>query len=183
MRGGGYDQREGLSVYGSRQPYLPLEARPDVLVFQTPPLREDIEVTGAIEARLWVATDGLDTDFTIKLIDLCPPSEDYPQGFALNLTDRILRCRYRDSWAHPTPMTPGQVCPIVVTAFPTSNLFKAGHSIRLDISSSNFPRFDVNPNTGAPAGVGLKRRVARNKVWLDAARPSYVLLPVIPARA
>lgn len=182
MSGGGYDQCEGPTVYGSRAPYPPLEARADVLVFQTPPLTEDVEITGAIEARLWVATDGLDTDFTIKLIDLYPPSEDYPQGFALDLTDGILRCRYRESWAHPTLMTPGQVCPVVVTAFPSSNLFKAGHRIRLDVSSSNFPRFDVNPNTGAPEGVGLTRRVARNSVYVDAAHPSHVILPVIPAR-
>jgi putative CocE/NonD family hydrolase len=127
MRGGGYDQREGPTVYGSRQPYLPLEARPDVLVFETAPLTEDMEVTGALEANLWIASDGPDTDFTIKLIDLYPPSADYPEGYALNLTDGILRCRYRDSWETPTMMTPGQSYPIKVTAFPTSNLFKAGH--------------------------------------------------------
>lgn len=182
MRGGGYDQREGPTIYGSRQPYLPLEARPDVLVFQTPPLTEDVEVTGAISTKLWISSDGPDTDFTIKLIDVYPPSEDYPEGFALNLTDGILRCRYRDSWEAPAPMTPGQVYPIEVTAFPTSNLFKAGHRIRLDISSSNFPRFDVNPNTGAPEGVGLDRRVARNGVYLGGGHPSHVLLPVIPRR-
>src|SRR6185437_2934509 len=129
------------------------------LVFQTPPLTDDVEVTGAISAKLWISSDGPDTDFTIKLIDLYPPSEDYPDGFALNLTDGILRCRYRDSFERPSPMTPGQVYAIEVTAFPTSNLFKAGHRIRLDISSSNFPHFDVNPNTGAPEGVGLDRRV------------------------
>jgi putative CocE/NonD family hydrolase len=183
MRGGGYDQREGPTVYGSRQPYRPLAARPDVLVFQTPPLTEDIEVTGAIEANLWVATDGPDTDFTIKLIDAYPPSEDYPEGFALNLTDGILRCRYRDSWEAPNLMTPGQTYPIKVTAFPTSNLFKKGHRIRLDVSSSNFPHFDVNPNTGAPEGTGMTRRVARNTVFVDSGRPSHVLLPVIPRRA
>ena len=183
MRGGGYDQREGPTVYGSRQPYLPLEARPDVLVFQTPPLKEDVEVTGAIEAELWIASDGPDTDFTIKLIDVYPPSADYPEGYALNLTDGILRCRYRDSWEKPTMMTPGQVYPIKVAAFPTSNLFKAGHRIRLDVSSSNFPHFDVNPNTGAPEGTGLTRRVAKNSVFVDAGRPSRVLLPVIPKRA
>jgi putative CocE/NonD family hydrolase len=182
MRGGGYDQREGPTVYGSRQPYRPLAARPDVLVFQTPPLKEDVEVTGAIEANLWVASDGPDTDFTIKLIDVYPPSEDYPEGFALNLTDGILRCRYRDSWEKPTPMTPGESYPIKVTAFPTSNLFKAGHRIRLDVSSSNFPHFDVNPNTGAPEGMGLTRRIARNTVFVDSGRPSHVLLPVIPRR-
>jgi putative CocE/NonD family hydrolase len=182
MRGGGFDQREGPTVFGARQPYLPLEARPDVLVFETAPLKEDIEVTGAIEANLWIASDGPDTDFTIKLIDVYPPSEDYPQGYALNLTDAILRCRYRDSWEKPSMMTPGQVYPIRVTAFPTSNLFKAGHRIRLDIASSNFPHFDVNPNTGAPEGTGLTRRVARNSVYVDASRPSHVVLPVVPRR-
>jgi putative CocE/NonD family hydrolase len=182
MRGGGYDQREGPTVYGSRQPYLPLEARPDVLVFETAPLTEDVEITGAIEANLWIASDGPDTDFTIKLIDVYPPSADYPEGYALNLTDGILRCRYRDSWEAPTMMAPGQVYPIKVTAFPTSNLFKAGHRIRLDISSSNFPHFDVNPNTGAPEGTGLTRRVAKNSVYVDASRPSHVVLPVIPRR-
>jgi putative CocE/NonD family hydrolase len=182
MRGGGYDQREGPTVYGSRQPYRPLAARPDVLVFQTPPLSEDVEVTGAIEANLWIASDGPDTDFTIKLIDVYPPSADYPEGYALNLTDGILRCRYRDSWEKPTMMTPGQGYEIKVTAFPTSNLFKAGHRIRLDVSSSNFPHFDVNPNTGAPEGAGMTRRVARNTLFVDSGRPSHVLLPVIPKR-
>ncbi len=182
MRGGGYDQREGPTVYGSHQPYLPLEARSDVLVFQTPPLGEDVEITGPIEANLWIASDGPDTDFTIKLIDVYPPSEDYPQGYALNLTDGILRCRYRDSWETPSMMKPGQSYPIKVTAFPTSNLFKAGHRIRLDISSSNFPHFDVNPNTGAPEAEGLTRRVARNSVFVDQGRPSHVLLPLIPRR-
>ena len=80
-------------------------------------------------------------------------------------------------------MTPGQAYRIKVAAFPTSNLFKAGHRIRLDVSSSNFPHFDVNPNTGAPEGTGLTRRVARNTVFVDAGRPSRVLLPVIPRRA
>jgi hypothetical protein len=183
MRGGGYDQREGASVYGSRQPFLPLEARPDVLVFQTEPLKEDVEVTGAIEVKLWISSDGPDTDFTFKLIDLYPPSADWPEGFALNLTDGILRCRYRESWEKPSMMAPGEVYPITVTAFPTSNLFKAGHRIRLDISSSNFPRFDVNPNTGAPEGEGLDRRVAKNSVYVDASRPSHILLPIIPRRA
>jgi len=182
MRPGGYDQREGPNVYGSRAPYLPLEARPDVLVFETAPLDDDVEVTGAIEANLWISSDGPDTDFTVKLIDVYPPSEDYPGGFALNLTDGILRCRYRDSWEKPSLMTPGHVYPIKVSAFPTSNLFKRGHRIRLDVSSSNFPHFDVNPNTGDPEGVGLTRRVARNTVFVDQSQPSHVILPLIPKR-
>jgi len=183
MRGGGYDQREGPNFYGSREPYLPVAARPDVLVFETPPLAADLEVTGIIEAHLWISSDAPDTDFTIKLIDVHPPSEDYPEGFALNLTDGILRCRYRDSWESPTLMSPGQVYRIKLEAFPTANLFKRGHRIRLDISSSNFPHFDVNPNTGAPEGTGLSRRVARNTVFMDAGRPSHVVLPLIPEQA
>jgi putative CocE/NonD family hydrolase len=183
MRGGGFDQRETPDLYGARKPFLPLEARPDVLVFQTEPLPEDVEVTGAITAELWISSDAVDTDFVFKLIDLYPPSEDYPAGYALNLTDGILRCRYRDSWESPAMMTPGQVYRIKVEAFPTSNLFKKGHRIRLDLSSSNFPKFDVNPNTGAPEGVGLTRQVARNTVHVDATRPSHVVLPIIPRRA
>jgi uncharacterized protein len=156
MRPGGFDQRQ--------------DARPDVLVFETEPLTEDVEVS----------SDAVDTDFTIKLIDLYPSSEDYPQGYALNVTDGILRCRYRESWSDPTLMTPGKVYAIKVTAFPTSNLFKRGHRIRLDISSSNFPHFDVNPNTGAPEGTGLELRTARNTVYMDVTRPSHVVLPIIP---
>jgi uncharacterized protein len=182
MRGGGYDQREGPQFYGSREPYLPLAARPDVLVFETSPLPTDLEVTGEIEANLWISSDGPDTDFTVKLIDVHPPSEDYPEGFALNLTDGILRCRYRDSWEKPSPLVPGQIYTIKVAAFPTSNLFKQGHRIRLDVSSSNFPHFDVNPNTGAPEGKGLSRRIARNTLYMDASRPSHVVLPIIPLR-
>ena len=183
MRGGGFDQRETPELYGARAPYLPLEARPDVLVFQTEPLAEDVEVTGVIEVNLWISSDAKDTDFTFKLIDLYPPSEDYPAGYALNLTEGILRCRYRVSWEKPSLMTPGEVYPIKIEAFPTSNLFKRGHRIRLDVSSSNFPHFDVNPNTGAPEGTGLTRQVARNTVFADAARPSHVVLPIIPRRA
>jgi len=149
-------------------------------VFETEPLEADVEVTGVIEANLWISSDAVDTDFTIKLIDVYPPSEDYPEGYALNLTDGILRCRYRESWSAPVLMTPGHIYSVKVSAFPTANLFKQGHRIRLDVSSSNFPHFDVNPNTGAAEGVGLVRQVARNTVYMDANRPSSVSLPVIP---
>jgi len=180
--GGGFDQRESATIYGSQAPFLPLESRPDVLVFQTEVLEEDVEVTGVIEAKLWIRSDAPDTDFTIKLIDVYPASADYPDGYALNLTDGILRCRYRDSFEKPQLMTPGEVYPITVSAFPTSNLFKKGHRIRLDVSSSNFPRFDVNPNTGGPEGRGLDWQVAHNGVFASAERPSHVVLPIIPPR-
>jgi len=183
MVGGAFDQVEGPRFFGSREPYLPLAARPDVLVFETAPLAEDIEVTGAIAAHLFVGSDQPDTDFTIKLIDVHPPNEDYPEGFAMNLTDGILRARYRNSWETPQMLAPGEVMEVRIDAFPTSNLFKKGHRIRLDVSSSNFPHFDVNPNTGDPEGQGLTRRIARNTIFVDASRPSRVILPVIPQRA
>ncbi len=182
MVGGAFDQVEGPRFFGSREPYLPLAARPDVLVFQTEPLTEDVEVTGAIEARLFVSSDRPDTDFTIKLIDVYPPNEDYPEGFAMNLTDGILRARYRDSWSEPKVLSPGEIAEVTVSAFPTSNLFKKGHRIRLDVSSSNFPHFDVNPNTGGPEGGDLTRQTARNTLHLDASHASRLLLPIIPPR-
>ena len=168
MVGGAFDQREAPQFYGSQQPGRALADRPDVLVFQTPPLAADVEVTGAIEADLWISSNCPDTDFTIKLLDVYPPSEDYPHGFAMNLTDGILRCRYRDSWERPAMLRPGKLYKIRVSAFPTSNLFVAGHRIRLDVSSSNFPHFDVNPNTGEPEGRWRHTRVATNTIFMDA---------------
>jgi len=182
MEGGAYDQREGPRFFGSVEPYRPLSARPDVLTFQTAPLEQAVELTGPLTAKLWISSDCPDTDFTIKLIDVYPPNADYPEGFAMNLTDGILRVRYRDSWEKPSLMTPGQVYEITVTAFPTSNLFARGHRIRLDVSSSNFPHFDVNPNTGEPEARATGSRVAANQLYLDRSRPSHVVLPVIPAR-
>jgi putative CocE/NonD family hydrolase len=181
MRGGAYDQREGPRFFGSREPYLPLAARPDVLVFETEPLAADVEVTGPLIARLWVASSRPDTDFTVKLIDVYPPNEDYPEGFAMNVTDGILRVRYRRSWERPELLRPGEIAAVKVEAFPTSNLFQRGHRIRIDISSSNFPHFDVNPNTGAPEGTGLTRNIARNTLYLDKHRASHVILPIVPA--
>jgi putative CocE/NonD family hydrolase len=181
MVGGAFDQREGPRFFGCREPYRSLATRADVLVFATRPLAADVEVTGAIEARLWIASDAPDTDFTIKLLDVYPPNEDYPEGFVMNLTDGILRCRYRDSWLRPRLMEPGQIYAIRIEAFPTSNLFKAGHRIRIDVSSSNFPHFDFNPNSGEPEGKATRMQIANNRVYVDADHPSHVLLPVIPA--
>jgi putative CocE/NonD family hydrolase len=183
MQGGAFDQREGPNVFGCHAPYLPLAARPDILVFETAPLEDDLEVTGAVEAKLWISSDQPDTDFTLKLMDVYPPSEDYPDGFAMNLTDGIMRVRYRKSWEQPQMLEPGEVAQITVAAFPTSNLFKKGHKIRLDVSSSNFPHFDINPNTGAPEGEGQSRQIARNTLFVDIDRPSHVLLPVIALRS
>ena len=139
MRGGAYDQREGPLVFGAREPYRALCDRPDVLSFATPPLDRVLEIAGPVAARLWVASDGPDTDFTAKLIDVHPPNEDYPEGFAMNLCEGLLRLRYRDSWERPTPLVPGEIYAITIELFPVGNLFAPGHRLRLDISSSNFP--------------------------------------------
>jgi len=183
MVGGAFDQREGPGFYGSKPPYRPLAERPDVLVFQTPPLSEDIEVTGPLTVSLWISSNCPDTDFTAKLIDVYPPNPDYPEGFAMNLTDGILRARYRDSWEKPAPMIPGEIYAVRIEAFPTSNLFKRGHRIRIDISSSNFPHFDVNPNTAEPEGRALSSQVATNRVYVDNAHPSHATLSIVPRRS
>jgi uncharacterized protein len=177
---GAWDQVEGADFLGCAPPYLPLASRRDVLVFQTPLLEAPVQVAGPIEAELYVATDGPDTDFTAKLIDVYPPSADYPKGYAMILTDGIMRLRYAEDPAHPRLHEPGEMVKIRVTLFPTANLFQAGHRIRLDVSSSNFPKFDVNPNTGEPEGRALRKRVAVNTVFVDAARPSRVVLPLLP---
>ncbi len=177
MRGGAFDQVEDERFFGCAHPGLPLAARPDILVFQTEPLASALEVTGPIEAELWISSDCPDTDFTIKLIDVYPPSADYPRGFAMNLTDGILRARYRDSWESPEPLEPGRIYRVTVRAFPTSNLFAAGHRIRLDVSSSNFPHFDANPNSGEPEGSSRTCRAATNALHLGPEHPSRLFLP------
>lgn len=181
MEGGAYDQRESAKFFGSEPPYRPLAERADVLVFQTPPLPRDVEVTGPIALKLWVTSDCPDTDFTGKLVDVYPPSADYPDGFAMNLTDGILRARYRNSWEEPELMEAGKIYEVTIDPFPTSNRFQQGHRIRVDLSSSNFPHFDLNPNTGEPEGAWTRTRIARNTVYMDRQRPSHIVLPIIPA--
>jgi putative CocE/NonD family hydrolase len=152
-----------------------------VLSFETAPLEHDLAVVGPIEVELWVASDAPDTDFTAKLVDVYPPSEDYPTGNAMILTDGIFRCRYRKSWERPESVVPGEAFRITIEPFATANLFAKGHRIRLDISSSNFPKFDVNPNTGAPEGLGRTRQIARNTVFCDATHASRIVLPCVAA--
>lgn len=177
---GGYDQVERADFFGCKAPGRQLAARQDVLVFQTLPLDRDTEVTGTVEVVLWVSSNAPDTDFTAKLVDVYPPSVDYPKGYALNLSDGIIRARYRESWESPSLMAPGVVYRVTIQLFPTSNLFKAGHRIRLDISSSNFPKFDVNPNTGEDEARATRTQVAINRLHLDARHASHMTLPVAP---
>jgi putative CocE/NonD family hydrolase len=177
---GAWDQRGGDTVWNWPRP-VPLSARRDVLVFQTAPLETDVEVTGPITVKLWASSNRRDTDFTAKLIDVHPPSADYPQGFDLNLEDGIMRARFRNSLTRERLMEPGTVYEFTIKLYPTSNVFRKGHRIRVDISSSNFPRFDVNPNTGEPLNDNHGVLVATNTIYHDRAHPSHIVLPIIPA--
>ncbi len=157
----------------------PLSARNDVLVFQTPPLESDMEVTGRLIVKLWASSNALDTDFTTKLIDVWPPNADYPSGVDLNIADSIVRSRYRGGFGKSELLKPGEVYEFTIEMYPTSLKFARGHRIRLDISSSNFPRFDVNPNTGEPLNENRRVQTAENTVYLDAEHPSHIVLPVV----
>jgi putative CocE/NonD family hydrolase len=176
---GAWDQRGSDSVWNWTLP-IPLSARNDVLVFHTPPLEEDLELTGEITVTLWASTDGLDTDFTAKLVDVHPPTRDFPAGFDMNVTDGIVRGRFRGGLDAERPLELGKVYKFTIKLYPTSNVFRKGHRIRVDVSSSNFPRFDVNPNTGEPLNDNRRTRVATNTVYHDRPRPSHITLPVIP---
>ena len=157
----------------------PLSARNDVLVFQTPPLSANLEVTGRLIVKLWASSDGPDTDFTAKLIDVYPPNKDYPAGVDLNIADSIVRARYRNGPGKAEFVRPGQPEEFTIEMYPTSLLFQRGHRIRLDISSSNFPRFDVNPNTGERLNDNRRWRIAENAVYFGGGHASQILLPVI----
>ena len=130
--------------------------------------------------ELWVSSSAPDTDFTAKLVDVYPPNDDYPEGYEMNVTDTILRMRYRNSWTQEELMTPGEVCRISIALPATSNLFQQGHRIRLDVSSSNFPRLEPNPNTGEPMGRHTRLAVADNTVHVGPETPCRVVLPVVP---
>ena len=151
-----------------------IEARSDVLVYSTPTLECDVEVTGPITVTLWAATSATDTDFTAKLVDVC---ED---GCARNLTDGIIRARYRESMSEPSLVEPGRAYCYTIDLWATSNVFKAGHKIRLEVSSSNFPRFDRNTNTGGVIAADTELKPAVQTILHDAAHPSHVSLPIVP---
>ncbi len=179
-QGGGYDQRCRPEYSGCRDG-LPLAARPDVLVFRSEPLEAPLEVTGPISVTLYVSSDAPDTDFSAKLVDEYPPSRDFPRGFDLILVDAMRRARYRDSLAEPRPLEPGRVHAVTIELPPTGNVFKKGHRIRVDVSSSNFPKFGVNPNTGEPIEFHTTMRIARNAIHHDAEHRSFIELPIVPS--
>ncbi len=179
---GAFDQRERPDFVGSVPPYLPLSARRDVVVFQTAPLVEDVVVVGPIEVILFATSTAVDTDFTAKLVDVYPPSADFPGGFDMNISDALLRASYRDNRHTRDLIEPGEIYRLVVKPFPTANVFKKGHRIRVDVSSSNFPRFDVNPNTGEPLGQNRRMISADNTIYHSAGNASHIKLHLLPER-
>ena len=164
-RPGPYDQR-------------PVESREDVLVYTSDVLLTDVEVTGPIKVHLWAVSSAPDTDFVARLVDV------HPNGYAQNLTDGIVRARYRnfESGEQPSLLEPGRAYEYEIDLWVTSNLFQAGHRIRLDVTSSSFPRWDRNPNTGHDFGADAELAVAHQTILHDSAHPSYVVLPIVPAR-
>ena len=151
-----------------------VESRADVLVYSTPPLENDTEVTGPVTLDLYASSSAVDTDFTAKLVDV------WPNGFAQNLTEGILRASYRESTSEAKPIVPGKVYEYKIDMWATSNVFLKGHRIRLEVSSSNFPRFDRNLNTGKSASTSAVFVKATNTILHDPAYPSTLILPVVP---
>jgi hypothetical protein len=151
-----------------------IEERPDVLVYTSAPLEAPLEVTGALSLTLWIASTARDTDFTARLVDV------FPDGAARALSDGIIRARYRRSPSRPELLVPGQPTELTIDLGATSNVFLPGHRLRLEISSSNFPRFDRNPNTGGEFGSDAELRRAEQTVFRDQARPSRLNLPIVP---
>ena len=151
-----------------------VERRDDVLVYSSEPLREDVEVTGSIMVKLFASSSAPDTDYTGALVDV------YPNGQAIIICDGIIRARFRESFTSPELIEPGRIYEYGLELWETSNLFKAGHRIRLEISSSNFPRFDRNLNTGSDPGSDTEFHIAEQTVYHNAQHPSHVVLPIIP---
>jgi putative CocE/NonD family hydrolase len=160
-RVGPYDQRA-------------IQLRQDVLVYTTPPLEEDIEVTGPVMLKLFASTDRRDTDFTGKLVDV------HPNGYAQIVLEGILRGRYWKSFKEENLLTPNQVYELDVDLWSTSNLFRKGHRIQLEVSSSNFPKYDRNPNTGQKFGEDAQLMIANQTVYHGGARASRLVLPIVP---
>jgi putative CocE/NonD family hydrolase len=154
----------------------PIEGRRDVLLYTSDVLQEEVEATGPVKVVLFAASDAVDTDFVAKLVDV------HPDGSSYNMAEGILRARYRDSLSQPSLLKPGQVYRLEIDLVGTSIAFQKGHRIRVHVTSSHFPQFDRNPNTGAVFGTTSEVKVAQQTVYHDAERPSHVLLPMIPPR-
>ena len=164
----------GLSLPPGPFDQSPNERRADVLVFSTAPLQKDTEVTGFITAELYAASSAKDTDFTALLVDVDR------SGYARFLTDGVVRARYRNTTNQPEAIVPGKIYKYTIDLWATSNVFKAGHTIRIYLSSSNFPRFNRNLNTGEPIFGSTKMVQAKQTIYHDAQHPSAIMLPIIP---
>jgi putative CocE/NonD family hydrolase len=153
------------------------QERNDILVYTTDSFAQDVEVTGPVEVKLFASSSAVDTDFTATLSDV------YPDGKALHICEGIRGVRFRESLEKPTPIEPGKVYEYTISLWETSQLFKAGHRIRLEISSSNFPRFARNQNTGLPFGTSSEIKKAEQTIYHDAKHPSRLILPLMPAES
>jgi uncharacterized protein len=156
------------------QDQRPVQARADVLVYTSDVVTDSLEVTGPVAVMLYAATSAPDTDFTAKLVDV------RPDGYAQNIADGIVRARYRESRVSPTLLAPGEVSPFTIDLWATSHVFRPGHRMRVEISSSNFPRFDRNLNTGEDQATGTRWQEAEQTIFHDQRYPSHILLPLIP---
>ncbi len=177
-----------LGANGSHQPVpgliavgpvdqRPNEGRPDVLVFTSAPFVDDTELVGPVEARVWASSSARDTDFAVKLLDV------QPDGRALNFSEGIVRARFREGiWGAPSPIEPGRVYEYRIELLPVSIAIRKGHRVRIHLSSSSWPLWDRNPNTGNPIGTDAELRVARQAVHHDRARPSHVVLPIVSGK-
>ena len=166
----------GTPTAAGPQDQRPIEGRRDVLIYTSDVLQEEIEVTGPVKVVLYAASDAMDTDFVAKLVDV------YPDGSSYNMAEGIVRARYRESLTKPSLMKPGEVYRFEIDLVGTSVAFLKGHRIRVHVTSSHFPQFDRNPNTGAAFGTSPTVKVAEQTIYHDAERASHVLLPVIPGR-
>jgi putative CocE/NonD family hydrolase len=159
---------------GGPDDYRDVERRADVLVYSSDELKEDTEVTGPIRVRLYAASSAPDTDFMAKLIDV------WPDGFAQRLCDGMVRARFREGMARPALIEPGRIYAYDIDCWNTSQVFRKGHRIRLEIASSAFPKFARNPNTGDPLGKTTRMQAAAQKIYHDREHPSHVVLPIVP---
>ena len=175
---GAFDQRGRPDFHGCKN-QLPLNTRHDILSFQTETLTKPIEITGPIKMHLFASSSAVDTDFTCKLLDIYPPDSEYPEGLSINITDSIIRARYRSNTGKSELLEPEKIYEFIFELYPTSNIFNSGHKIRIDISSSNWPRFDVNPNTGQNLGSNRTSLIAKQTIFHSTNKASHITLPII----
>lgn len=162
---------------GGPDDYRSVEARDDLLVYSTEPLKADTEVCGPIRAELYAASSATDTDFMVKLIDV------WTDGYAERLSDGMVRARYRDGMESASLIEPGKIYRYSVDVWNTCEMFKIGHRIRVEIASSGVPKFDRNPNTGEPLGKSARMQSADQKIFHDREHPTHLILPIVPPRA